>query len=287
MGGMTDGIYSKQKTSIYTGEVEAKPLMVGKMVIKNRKPTHHTCLITPFAGKKYCFKEYLRGIKQLPLDQMYGIWYDNSNDIQFRKKLIATGKKLFAHFTLLIDDTPPMVVETTQEYQDISWRCHQIFRTIQEYVPDVENTLIIEDDTEPPKDGVEKLHNVLAMDKRIATAVGNVCSRRLKDRACGIPILWHYTVEQTYPANGTRVTESRLVKKRDLGIELIGASHTAFWLTRTKVLKKLGFRWYEDGVKANDQVWGYRVNKAGYLMAVDHSILCKHWWLSGGEKGYY
>jgi len=177
-------------------------------------------------------------------------------------------------------------IENTTEYKDISWRCHEIYRTMQSELNGSTYTMVVEDDTEIPTGAFERLKTIIESNKKMGTVVGSVASRRLKDRNYGIPILWNYTIEQTFPRNGTKVTESRLIKEKEYGIELVGSSHMACWLTKTPLIKRIGFKWCEDGLKANDQVWGYRLNKAGYWHAVDWSVKCKHHWKYGNERGY-
>lgn len=269
------------------GRTEAEPIKVGVLRFGPKKRHGHTTLVTPFAGKEHCFKDYLRGIKTLPTSEMSAIWYDNSGDEKFRDLLINTGSKLFKSFKLLVDQTPAHTIESTTDYKMISWRCHQIYRTIQEHLNDFKYTLILEDDTEMPKGGYDRLFETMERQKNIGTVVGSVASRRLKDRYRAIPIIWHYSYTSSFPATTPKVVEQRILQEKEFGVELIGGAHMACWLTRTPLIKKIGFKWEEDGLRANDQVWGYRLNKAGHWMAVDWSVKCKHHWLSEGVKGWY
>ena len=283
--GMWDGIYSY--ANILNIEEEAKPLTLVTEHHKNRKVTHPVELVTPFAGKTYCFSNYLKGIRYLPLKKMRGIFYDNSNNSRFHKRLKDFGTSNFAEFNLITDPAEPKVVETTSEYRDISWRCHEIYRTIQENLNGSEYTMIVEDDTEIPEKALPQMKSVLENEPRIGTVVGSVKSRRLKDRVVGIPVAWNYEISRVIPDENFMVRDSRIVNEKPYGVELIGSAHMACWLSRTALVKKIGFKYREDGLAANDQVWGYRLNKAGYWFAIDWGIKCKHWWKYNGVKGWY
>lgn len=282
--GVGDMLYSQVRGR--PGIEQADPLELPKQRFKRGRVYEPVCLTTPFAGKSWCFRDYARGISHLPLRRMKAIFYDNSCKKEFTRKLLDFGKAHFADFTLLIDKTPPQTIESTTDYAKISWRCHQIYRTLQEHLDESEYMFNVEDDVELPPDTYKKLLGAFNMSPRVGTVVGSVCGRRLKDRGFKVPVVWKYTVTHTYPQNGTQVRDSRIMEERPFGLETVGGTHMACWMTKTALIKKIGFKWYEDGLQANDQVWGYRLNKAGYFPVIDWSIKCKHYWKVNGKKGW-
>jgi len=289
------GVYgSDTNQEMMISQTEAQPLHVGIKHWHKKEPKEDVCLVTPFAGKDYCFNNYLQGIKHLPTNNMSAIWYDNSNDESFQKKLIETGKRLFADFTLLVDSTPETTIENTEQYKDISWRCHQIYKTIEKHLNNDKLTFVVEDDTEIPSIALDRLKRILNENPKVGTAVGSVNSRRMKDRTFTQPNAWRLVIRTELPPSDfssggsfKKVEQARLIAEKPYGTEIIGTSHIACWLTWTKLIKKIGFKWYEDGVSANDCVWGYRLMKAGYYTMIDWSVKCKHWWKLGDEKGYF
>lgn len=290
-----DRVYAQQEddkgTMMLHCQQEAEPLPVGVRRWKKAKPKEEVCLVTPFAGKRYCFNEYLKGIKRLPTDKMSAIFYDNSCDDAFQKTLIDTGKKMFAEFTLLVDPTPPKTIESCEDYKDVSWRCHQVYRTIQKYLNGDKYTFVVEDDVEIPKNTLERLMPPLEENDKLITIVGSCKSRRLEDRVNAVPIIWKFVIQHSIPPSEEfpyeLVQNRRIMQEKPYGIELIGSSHMGCWLTKTKMIKKLGFKWHEDGVSANDCVWGYRANKLGYQVAINWAVKTKHHWQLDGKKGWY
>ena len=260
---------------------------ITKVETIGKSPQHSVaCLVTPFAGKLHCFKKYLAGVKHLPHQHMEAIWYDNSNDPDFHQKLIQVGKQLFPLLTVLTDESPHYTVESNAEYAHIDYRAFAIYDTLTSYLPSIPLTMILEDDVELPPGGFERLKAVLTSDTRIGTVVGNVCNRRMRGCSHLAPIVWNFILHETFPKNGHWAESKQMECSKPYGIELIGAAHTGCWLTRTALIKQLGFKFQEDGIFATDRVWGYRLNKAGHWMAIEWSVQCKHHWKLDGKRGY-
>ena len=153
----TDSIYdSTMPEELF----EADPLKV-EVETWGPKKKYETTLVTPFAGKNYCLKQYLNGLSHLPTKDMAAIWYDNSNDYKFHNKLKKLGRSLFGKFKLLTDHTPHQTIDCTSDYAKISWRCHQVYRTIQEHLNGSPYTFVIEDDVVVPKHGYGKLMEII------------------------------------------------------------------------------------------------------------------------------
>tara|TARA_R110002020_G_scaffold35671_8_gene107442 strand:- start:465 stop:1430 length:966 start_codon:yes stop_codon:yes gene_type:complete len=244
-------------------------------------------LVTPFAGKKFCFSDYMRGIRRLPLEKAHAVWYDNSNDPKFHKKLQKTLEENFDSWILLQDRNKAHTVESTDQYAYISYRCHRIYRELylKQICHSVGLCVNIEDDVEIPKGTWEKLTSILELYPEVGTAVGACRSRRMKDRPLCHPMAWHFErVESIGPVPTVKVRIPAPIIEKPLGLEMIGASHMGCWFTRTPLIKKIGMNYDVDGLRAQDMCWGYQLNQAGIRMAVDWSVKAKHFGKRDGVK---
>jgi hypothetical protein len=243
-------------------------------------------LVTPFAGKTYCFGEYLRGVRRLPPERAHAVWYDNSCDAAFRRRLERALARHFRSYTLIEDRNPPRTIETTSDYARVDRRVVQIYRTIMhELIEPLPLVFVVEDDVEVPAGGWERLVRILDENPTVGTAVGVMNSRRIVGDLTGAPVAWN--IERVESIGGdwsARAEMRRIVSEKPYGVELIGAAHTGCWLTRTNVIKKLGIRGGHDNVSFVDQTWGYRLNLAGHRMAIDWSVKARHYFLENGRK---
>lgn len=250
-------------------------------------------LSTPFAGKEYCFGDYSRGILNLdyPKNKIFFLALDNSRNKEFGKKIDKLAEKAgFADYRRLIYDKEPFTIEKTSDYAKVCSHCHNIYCILEKHLPEEnEFTFNIEDDVEVPPDSLKKLLKIFEMDKKVGTAVGSCCSRRLKDELVGYPVAWKFreTIIFPYQPFYTEPAEAlRIITAPPFGIEIIGSAHLGCWLTKTRLIKEISFK---DlcGLGAVDVAWGYKLNKKGYYFVIDWSVKTKHYWLYEGKKGYY
>lgn len=254
--------------------------------------TNKITLTTPFANKKYCFDKYYEAIKKLdyPKDKIFALWYDNSNDKDFGK-MLKEKIKIFPRHRIIKDDTPYFTIENTSDYGKVSYRCHEVYKKIADEIPSEGYMFNVEDDVEVPPDSLKKMLAIFNKYPKVGTVIGSLCSRRTKDRVFKLPVVWKFRRTRTFPEPDTCneiTTECLQIQNLpSSGIEVVGSGHMGCWLAPAKLVKKIGFKWSEDGVMANDIVWGYRLKKAGYQFLIDWSIVCKHWWCVDGKIGYY
>lgn len=244
-------------------------------------------LVTPFAGKAFCFTDYMRGLRRLPLADAHVVWWDNSNDPAFQKKLLRTLKDNFDSYMLVEDKNRQHTVETTTEYAKISYRCHRIYKTLHEHMtcPDIPLTVNIEDDVEVPAGTWERLTGVLDTYPEVGTVVGSCRSRRLKDRTAHVPIAFTFERSQSIGGDGEiKVRDRRLVQEKTFGLDAIGAAHMGCWFTRTNLIRRIGMNFGVDGVFGQDLCWGYQLNLAGHKFVIDWSVKTEHYYQLNGEK---
>lgn len=249
-------------------------------------------LTTPFANKRHCFEDYYSGIRELdyPRDKIFALWYDNSNDKAF-SEMLAEKIKIFPHHRIIIDTTPHFTIENTTDYAIVSYRCHEVYKRMGDEIPSDGYMFNVEDDVTIPPDTLNKMLEIFERYPKVGTVIGSQCSRRLKDSVCKVPTAWKFEQKRTFPdpdsCNEIQTHCLRIQNAPPFGIQIIGSGHMGCWMAPCNLVKQIGFKWEEDGLSANDIVWGYRLTKAGYHYVIDWSIKCKHWWLVNGEKGYY
>ena len=247
-------------------------------------------LSTPFAVKDHCFPDYCRGIKRLDWSKK-DIFYtviDNSNDTAFGKKIDAFAANVgFGGYKRYVFDRPQFTIENTEDYAKVSSHVHQVYRSLQDRLPNNKFTFNVEDDVEIPPDALQKLMHIFATYPNVGTAVGKCNSRRLKDRLLSVPVAWKFRETRVMPFGTVEdISVIRFTDPPPFGIQIIGASHIGCWLTPTKLIKQIRFDELH-GLGSNDIAWGYKLMKAGYHFVIDWSIETKHWWYQDGVKGYY
>jgi hypothetical protein len=247
-------------------------------------------LTTPFSGKKFCFGSYMRGLNRLPLSKAHAVWYDNSNSKTFGKKLRNTLKENFDSYTLIKDANDPYTVDAScYEYPTIVNRMRGIYTSLlADNTPDLPLTLNVEDDVEVP-DNADRLWSIMDNYPEVGTVVGHQLSRPVKDWKGNAPIAVNFEKIQYIGgpnSNTPKVDVQWIEDKRDFGIEPVGGAHMGLWLTRTPIIKKVGFGGDVDGIIGLDLYWGYKLNLAGYKMLIDWSVKAKHHYLKDGKACY-
>lgn len=237
-------------------------------------------LVTPFAGKTKILPHYLDGIHQLPHRDAHAVFYDNSNSFMFGRRLRRVLSNSFGSYVLIQDKNKHFTAESTDDYAKISYRCHRVYKEIYENQIDKSLPLClnVEDDVRVPGGAFPGLSKLLKDDEQIKTAVGRCHSRRLQDSTACMPIAWNFErVQDVGGAGEARAVDHRLKEAKTWGTELIGSAHMGLWLTETEVINELGMDYGFEGVYANDMCWGYKLNLAGYRMAIDWGLHARHY----------
>ncbi|KPK55000.1 MAG: hypothetical protein AMS22_05090 [Thiotrichales bacterium SG8_50] len=250
-------------------------------------------LTTPFAGKRHCFDAYYDGVVNLdhPKDDFHVIWYDNSCDADFHA-MLQEKIKVFPSHEIVIDITPPLVIENTPDYCRVSERCHEVYCNLAELVPaDNEFMFNVEDDVWVPPDSLSKMLAIFRLDEKIGTVIGQQYCRRFSKakNIRPIPNAWTFEIDYRFPEGDVckeKTAKRTFIEDKPFGVEIIGSGHLGCWLTKTHLVKELGFMMDKDGLRANDTVWGYRLREHGYYFVIDYSIRCRHYYRIEGEVGY-
>jgi len=245
-------------------------------------------LVTPFAGKEYCFDDYLRGLWRLPLDSAHAIFYDNSNCPEFGRRLSSILPKLFWSWTLLRDHNKHYTIESSQDYGKIDQRVWSIYDLVfKKHLLDLPVTMVVEDDVEVPEDTYDQMLHHLDTIPDVGTVVASMNSRRLNDGVGDEPVAWY--LERTYQIGGNEKPESEMIRiheEKPFGVEIIGSAHTGCWMSKTEAIRKVKLKFGDEGLTHVDQAWGLNLHHAGYHMVIDWSIKTKHYFQEEGEKEF-
>jgi len=248
-------------------------------------------LTTPFSGKGFCFKNYMKGLSRLPLEDAHAVWYDNSNNKKFGVVLRKRLRENFDSYTLIKDTNEPHVVDAScYQYPTIVNRMRGIYtKVIVDSVPDsLPYTLNVEDDVEVPENH-GRLWEVMRNYGEAGTVIGHQLSRPLPDWKGTAPIAVNFNVTKRVggPNKNDPIVDVKWIEeKRSYGVEPIGGGHMGLWLTRTPLVKSIGFDGDADGIIGLDLYWGYKLNLAGHKMLVDWSVKAKHYYAKNGETSY-
>jgi len=244
-------------------------------------------IVSPFAGKTFCFGEWKKTLAKMPVDDAHVIVYDNSNDVGFGRRLEEFCKKELASYKLCRDTNAHLTMELSNDWNAIGKRCRAVYGIIYNELIDKSKTwcLNIEDDIGAPVDAWERLY-FHAQDESVATVVGKCYDRRaLKDRGLLTAIAMNFEERRIVgPDENTRQIELVHLPDRSYGVEPIGAGHMGLWLTKTQVINELGMGHQFENLCGNDVNWGYAVNEAGYRFAHDWGIKLKHFYKDHSGK---
>lgn len=295
--GYGDGIVTAEEAFESIERVRKNLLKTDKKKIfkvgekRNGKKNFETCLITSFAGKEYCFENYLNGISHLPTHDMCAVIYDNSNSKRFGKKIIKEMSKRFKRYVHVVDENAHYIVENTKEYFLIAERAFNIYNTILDhYLINAKYTMIIEDDVEVEKGTYEKFIKLMDLYPKIGTIVGNQHDRHPAENDIGDghphPVVWHMEEVRDVVSGDMGVRMKMYDRSKKVGLEAVASAHTGCWLTRTNLLKSVKLVYNYRDLGGWDQVWGYRLNKMGKSLVVDWASPVKHYYQLNGKKGY-
>jgi len=244
-------------------------------------------LISPFAGKTFCFNQWKQSIAKLPLGRVHATLYDNSNNPHFHDELKEFARTHLPQYTLVRDSNQVQTIESTANYQQIISRCSQVYDHIYTnlILPSCDLILNLEDDIGIPDGSFEKLEHTLRSDKQCATVIGRCRDRRVAIRG-DKPQSISVNFEKKLRLGGlpNEAVEVQWAPERDWGIESIGAGHMGLWLSRADVVRELGMKTEpREDVLGHDIQWGLRVNESGRRFAIDWSVTLEHYYQKAGE----
>ena len=250
-------------------------------------------LVSPFTGKDYAWPKYLASLKKLPTEDAHAVFYDNSRDPEFQKKLRKALHEHFDSFTLIEDLNAPATLDThpkIETWQYIANRCAQVYRVIYEnHVPrQIRKVFNLEDDIGLPANTWKHLNSVLDLNPQVATAIGHCNDRRPGYTSSGKPVAMNYHVHRLL-GDGNLEPESivlELVPEKKFGVEQVGGGHMGCWLTRTAAIEQVAMGSVEFlGVMGQDLAWGWDLLQTDrWIMATDWAVKCKHWRKLEGKK---
>ena len=244
-------------------------------------------LISPFAGKTFCFEKWQQSLSTLPLGRVHATLYDNSNDPVFHQRLKEYARQQLPAFTLVRDSNMVQTIESTANYREIIERCSQVYEHIYTnlLIPSCSLILNLEDDIGVPSGSFEKLESVIIGNPDVATVIGKCRDRRLAVRG-NAPQSISVNFQKRTQIGGPPKEDIEVehAPEREWGVEQIGAGHMGFWLSRASSVRELGMKTSpRKDVLGHDIQWGLRVNEAGQRFAIDWSVDLKHFYQKAGE----
>ena len=257
-------------------------------VVREKKARNRDInIVSPFAGKTFCFRDWAKSLKKLPVNDAHMVIYDNSNDLGFSKRLDAFCKKELASYKLVRDTNPHLTMEFCNDWHAIGKRCRAVYGIIYNQLIDPKKTwsLNLEDDIGVP-DGAWERMRFHAEDDSVATVICKCYDRRaLKDRNLLSAIAMNFEVKEVIgPDENTRQIELVHLPEKSYGVESIGAGHMGLWLTKTSVINELGMGHQFENLCGNDVNWGFAVNQAGYRFVHDWGIKVDHFYKNNAGK---
>lgn len=242
-------------------------------------------VVSPLCGKSREFRKYLLSLDRLPLEHAHAVIYDNSNDRVFHRRLVSAVRDRFQSYRIIVDQNEPVFVKQGQEtsvdrMREITQRIADVYGYLyREHVPKrLPFVFNLEDDVEVPAGGFEKLLAAIEADRRIGTVIGTCCDRRRAYGATGSPIAFRFLEHRQSGFANPDSVDLVPIPEKTFGIEAIGGGHSGCWLTRKEALAACPFgEAVLHGIYGHDIIWGWRLQQAGFVMANDWSVRCRHW----------
>ena len=250
-----------------------------RVVKEHKKPRRKYTVVCPHAGKAFCWTDFVKSLKQLPIEKSHVLLYDNSTNAKQHARLVSLTKEL-PSFTLIQDMNPPSTVEITMESDRLIDRCCQVYEEIYErQLTKTDFYINLEDDIGIPDGGFERLEWVLG-DEEVGTVIGDCIDRRR--------IIWDghrqsivCNFDYTYQigGHGKHTVSVDMVEARPSGIEHVGSGHMGLWLTRRDALESTGMKTdLESRDMGQDIQYGLRLNQAGWRFAVRWDVKLRHFY---------
>lgn len=257
-------------------------------VVKEKKARNRDInIVSPFAGKTFCFGEWKKSLGKLPLDRGHVVMYDNSNDPAFSRRLQKFCESELDSYKLVKDTNAQLTLELSNDWTAIGKRCRAVYGIIYNQLIDHSKplSLNLEDDIGVPDGAWERLM-FHAEDDEVGTVIAKCYDRRSwkRDKIKQAISVNFKVTEMIGPSGVAPEIELVHLEEKDFGVESIGAGHMGLWLTKTDVIKDLGMGHQFANLVGNDINWGYAVNQAGLRFVQDWGVKLDHYYKSDSGK---
>jgi len=242
-------------------------------------------LVTPLAGKSYCFSRWKKSLAKLPLERCHTLVYDNSNNVRFSNKVDQFCERELDSYTLVKDTNPRCSLEQSRDWVRVGNRCRAVYGHIYNKLVDQRRPLCLnlEDDIGVPDKAWQKLYAQIQTDS-VGTVIGQCNDRRAYvDTGKRRTIAVNFKVDEIIGQGSSLSVKTTPVTVREFGVDQIGSGHMGLWLTKTEVIRELGMGHQFGDLRGNDMNWGLAINRAGWKFAVDWSVKLEHYFQQDGK----
>jgi len=255
-----------------------------RVVKEQKKPRRKYAIVCPHAGKGFCWTEFRKSLRQLPIDQSHVVLYDNSRSGLHRRRLESLADSL-PSFTLIQDMNTPQSIESTRDFVPIVKRCSEVYEEIYgNHLSRSEFVINLEDDIGVPAGGFEQL--LWAMkDENVGTVIGDCNDRRtmVSEGRIQSIVCNFLEVKEIGGAAGVEI-QTELVPTKPGGLEWVGSGHMGLWLSRREAVDEVGMKTTLGEPIGHDIQYGLRLNRAGWRFAVNWGVKLKHFYQDGKQK---
>lgn len=247
-------------------------------------------IVAPHVGKAYCFDDFERSLRSMPVDEAH-IWlYDNSPVGDFSEKLRRLAESL-PSFTLIRDLNKPLSIENASDPVLLAARCSQVYSGLYDRVLQAspgQLILNLEDDIGATGRDFEFLTRALDSYPQLGAVISDCRCRRTK-MICGIedsPIACNFKETRRIGGNHEVEIEEERVRPQPAGVQCIGGGHHGFWLARREAVEAVGMK--DDpqlNIVGHDYQFGYRLQRdTEFLFGIEWSSRVRHFLLENGQK---
>ena len=272
-------------TSGLSGLTAAHDESLVSVLREQTSPGRDVNLVTPLAGKGYCFSKWRKSLAKLPMDRCHVLVYDNSNNVRFSNKVDQFCESELDSYTLVRDTNSRCSLEQSRDWVRVGNRCRAVYSQIYNKLVDHRRPLCLnlEDDIGVPDKAWQKLYAQIQTDD-VGTVIGQCNDRRAYvDTGQKQTIAVNFKVDEVIGQDGSLSVETCPVVVRDFGVEQIGAGHMGLWLTKTETILELGMGHQFGDLRGNDMNWGLAINRAGWKFALDWSVKLEHYFQQDGK----
>ena len=255
------------------------------IVKEKKRPRRDVNLVTPLAGKGYCFSKWKESLKQAPMKRSHVYVYDNSNNPRFSRRVDKFCESQLDSYTLIKDENSKQGLETIRDWVRVGNRCRAVYGQIYNSIVDHKRPLCLnmEDDVGIPDRAWDKLYTQIQNDE-VGTVIGQCNDRRAYvDTGKIQTIAVNFKVEEAIGQTDSINVITVPAQVRQFGVDSIGAGHMGFWLTKTEVISELGMGHRVGELRGNDINWGFAINRAGWKFAIDWSVKLDHYFEVDGK----
>lgn len=250
-------------------------------VIKESDKRHRKyAVVCPHAGKAFCWTDFVKSLKQLPLDQAHVVLYDNSCSDRHQKKMLKLAKEL-PSVTVIEDRNKPSTIENTIVAHRLIDRCCYVYEEIYDrHLPKSDFVLNLEDDIGIPPGGFNQLEWVLG-DENVGTVISDCVDRRMmvgEGKKQSIVVNFHE--RNQIGGHDERYVDLEMVQPRAGGVEYVGSGHMGLWLTRREAIDATGMKTDMQARELGQDIqYGMRLHEAGWRFAVNWGVKAKHFYV--------